>query len=380
MTAFAIVFTLVFALVLSVVFLLMPTLVPRTTPLGVSVPAARTAEPVIATSVRWYRRAVVVAGLVTVCAGIVLSLTVPAVAVVVVPLLSLALCGIVYVVARHPILRAKRDGDWYAGVETRLTADVTPQPRRRPPYLWLLISVVLLVIGFGTGVALYPGLPARIPTHWGGAGQVDAWSDKSVWAAFGPLFIAVLVALGFYGISWLVMMSNGRAVASDTPAQARARTDAVRGVTTSVLGQLSVLIAAAFSVLSVLMWVRADAAIGVASTVLVVVLVLVVIFALVRYARAMARVRAGADATVAETTPERTLDPAVGRDAPDDDRFWKAGLVYVNRDDPATFVPKRFGVGWTVNLGSPGGMAFGIALLLVLVVSIGFGIIGSLPA
>jgi uncharacterized membrane protein len=40
-------------------------------------------------------------------------------------------------------------------------------------------------------------------------------------------------------------------------------------------------------------------------------------------------------------------------------------VIYDNRDDPAVFVPKRFGVGWTVNLGSAGGIALGVALLLV---------------
>jgi uncharacterized membrane protein len=37
----------------------------------------------------------------------------------------------------------------------------------------------------------------------------------------------------------------------------------------------------------------------------------------------------------------------------DDDRFWKGGLLYVNRDDPALMVGARFGVGWTFNLANP---------------------------
>jgi uncharacterized membrane protein len=37
----------------------------------------------------------------------------------------------------------------------------------------------------------------------------------------------------------------------------------------------------------------------------------------------------------------------------DDDRFWKGGLIYVNRDDPALMVGARFGVGWTFNLANP---------------------------
>jgi uncharacterized membrane protein len=39
----------------------------------------------------------------------------------------------------------------------------------------------------------------------------------------------------------------------------------------------------------------------------------------------------------------------------DDDRFWKAGIVYVNRDDPAVLVSARGVFTWTVNLGNPSG-------------------------
>jgi uncharacterized membrane protein len=48
----------------------------------------------------------------------------------------------------------------------------------------------------------------------------------------------------------------------------------------------------------------------------------------------------------------RGLAPAAGTDR-DDDRFWKAGLLYVNRDDPAIVVGSRFGVGWMLNFGNP---------------------------
>ena len=42
--------------------------------------------------------------------------------------------------------------------------------------------------------------------------------------------------------------------------------------------------------------------------------------------------------------------PDVNRD---DDRFWKGGLIYVNRDDPTIMVGARFGIGWAPNFGNP---------------------------
>ena len=47
----------------------------------------------------------------------------------------------------------------------------------------------------------------------------------------------------------------------------------------------------------------------------------------------------------------RGLALAAGTDR-DDDRLWKAGLFYVNRDDPAIMVAARFGAGWTLNFGN----------------------------
>ncbi|WP_026908249.1 DUF1648 domain-containing protein [Paucisalibacillus globulus] len=37
----------------------------------------------------------------------------------------------------------------------------------------------------------------------------------------------------------------------------------------------------------------------------------------------------------------------------DDDRHWKLGVIYFNPNDPALFLEKRFGVGWTINLARP---------------------------
>src|SRR5205823_9852977 len=37
----------------------------------------------------------------------------------------------------------------------------------------------------------------------------------------------------------------------------------------------------------------------------------------------------------------------------DDDKYWRGGLFYVNREDHALWVPRRFGLGWTLNFGNP---------------------------
>lgn len=38
----------------------------------------------------------------------------------------------------------------------------------------------------------------------------------------------------------------------------------------------------------------------------------------------------------------------------DDDTYWRGGLFYINRDDHALLVQRRFGLGWTLNSAIPG--------------------------
>ncbi|MFL5587716.1 MAG: DUF5808 domain-containing protein [Ktedonobacteraceae bacterium] len=66
--------------------------------------------------------------------------------------------------------------------------------------------------------------------------------------------------------------------------------------------------------------------------------------------------------TKTSTSADRQRTDAFYRD---DDRYWYGGVFYNNPDDPAVLVPKRFGLGWTVNFGHPQGKLFLIGMLLL---------------
>jgi uncharacterized membrane protein len=98
-------------------------------------------------------------------------------------------------------------------------------------------------------------------------------------------------------------------------------------------------------------------------------LVLVLVLFVVSFRRAVA-VPVGASVGAAQASGAPHADGRAAVDSPDDDRFWKAGILYINRDDPAVLVPRRFGAGWTMNLGHPGGVAIGVALLVLVVAAL----------
>lgn len=61
---------------------------------------------------------------------------------------------------------------------------------------------------------------------------------------------------------------------------------------------------------------------------------------------------------------------ADGPQSPDDEEHWRGGLLYVNRDDPAFWVPKRSGIGETINLGHPAGRVAGVISVVVIAAAI----------
>jgi len=64
--------------------------------------------------------------------------------------------------------------------------------------------------------------------------------------------------------------------------------------------------------------------------------------------------------------------PWTGRRPPDS--AW-SGVFYSNPDDPALFVPKRFGIGYTLNFAHP--WAWAVLVLIILMVAMPFVLTGA---
>lgn len=60
-----------------------------------------------------------------------------------------------------------------------------------------------------------------------------------------------------------------------------------------------------------------------------------------------------------------SVQPPTGVVDRDDDRCWVSGILYNNPVDPDLIVPKRFRLGWTVNVGHPLGRLLLIVMLLL---------------
>ena len=59
----------------------------------------------------------------------------------------------------------------------------------------------------------------------------------------------------------------------------------------------------------------------------------------------------------------------------DDDKYWHGGLFYINREDHTLLVPRRYGLGWTLNFGNPRAAILlgGVLSLISVVITLRFG-------
>nr|UWI51501.1 DUF5808 domain-containing protein [Clostridioides difficile] len=53
-----------------------------------------------------------------------------------------------------------------------------------------------------------------------------------------------------------------------------------------------------------------------------------------------------------------------------DEKYWMAGIIYNNPNDPSLMVDKRFGIGWTINFGNPIGKILYILIAVFLIFSL----------
>lgn len=259
--------------------------------------------------------------------------------------------------------RARRRVLPYAVAPTTIReAQVMTRVRRRIPGGWAIASGPFALL---FACASYLGLHwQQIPTHWvvhwGANGQPDRWAARSFEGVFLPLLdaAATLAVLTFllYGIAhWLRPIH-----AAGRPATRESR---FRRTMSTMLLALEYFLA------SLLSWVALRPLLPHAYQRLPSVIVLLpVLIIVVNVAVLMWLGQGGSRVSLPDGPQPDSAKPVGDRT---EDRFWKLGVFYFNRDDPSVMVERRFGLGYTMNFARP--VAWLVLLLILVPISIGLG-------
>jgi uncharacterized membrane protein len=217
----------------------------------------------------------------------------------------------------------------------------------------------------------WAGLPERFPVHWGFDGRPNGWATRGVAGVFGPLILAAVIVSCMALLAWFRQRQVRTAGTAHAPTAAEIRFR--RAMQWALLGTEYLLVLV--SIWTSLLPLAAATAGGnagppniapvVAAILIFVVAATIMLARLGREAR-LAAAREGGGARHGPGAAPR-MDPGMGR-APES--CWKAGMFYVNPDDPSIFVEKRFGIGYTFNFAHPvSWLILGLGILAPLAVA-----------
>ncbi len=203
-------------------------------------------------------------------------------------------------------------------------ASLTMRSDERTWWPGTLAAMLPLILSAGVLWSRWNTIPERFPIHWGMDGRPNGWGGRNVLSLFGPLVAA--------GVLVMVLTLLGELSGRYSPGHAGR--PAMLRLTRNALRTVAWMISLLFCTISL-------SALAHDPAVLAPIVVLgsmcsslgLVVYLVYRSMQMPEAVLAA----------QRTTE----------DRFWKGGLLYFNPEDGALMVPKREGVGYTMNFGRP---------------------------
>ena len=241
---------------------------------------------------------------------------------------------------RKKVKAIKREEGWKAERDEAVALIGFEEAPAPPSLAWNVVYVPIVLITLALGLALYPSTPDLVPTHIDFAGNVNQWTPKGPALIAFPLLVEVFMAACFIFSHWMTIRSKkdvdpARPAISAYAYGAFARAECILllvsgSVLTAVLGIVMILMMT--ETLSMLV-----------TMVLIIVATLVFVGAMI----AFSVVYGQSGSRLVKRLEEN------GNMIADNDEHWKAGIFYWNKDDASLILPKRFGVGWTMNWARP---------------------------
>jgi uncharacterized membrane protein len=192
----------------------------------------------------------------------------------------------------------------------------------------------MLAAAGGYVASHWDDIPQRWPTHWNFMGRADEWVTRSIATAYRPAIVGALFCALLAGTRYAILHGSAVPTSGHRDAGTR-RANLVR----MLVGEYTFAGMCSWSTIAPPLFRGAGSpqVLGV----LVVGTIGIGVMAAITLRSAVATSSAGFGGSI-HTGGDRTRDSA-----------WKLGRIYYERSDPAVFVLKRFGIGYTLNFGNP---------------------------
>lgn len=273
-------------------------------------------------------------------------------------ILPISYIGIYYSYKKAKELKASEN---LTNKKTQVVID-TELSRNRSKFLispmWFIIPIIIVIFNVIITYNLYDRIGDVIATKWSITGEVIKTAPKSYRTAFLiPFSQAISTALMFFvykGIAW----SKNQLRSKNTKKSIERLKNNKRRMSIMLLVILIVMmLQMTINQLQILGVAPANSDVIVTINLVVPIILFIVIIYMVY--------RAIKDNKEEEIEDSENLQDYIEND---DDRYWKLGMFYVNKNDPSIFVEKRYGIGYTVNFGRIESILMFAALIVIIIV------------
>lgn len=263
---------------------------------------------------------------------------------------------VIYISANRKVKKLKESMGWNKGKKQVVSIDMDFSKDKGKKAvvspLWFLIPVVIIAVNIITGLAVYKNIPGTVVTHWNAAGKPDGWVHKSYGViSLMPCIMICLTAVLFF--AYKIIGWSKQQISSENPEESIEKNRRFRFIWSGILTAMTVFVDLIMTVINFNTLTITNFNSTFLNSFSIIIVILVVI-ASVYTGQGGSRIKVSNK----ETESKKVIDR-------DDDKNWKiANSLYFNPDDPALFVEKRFGIGWTLNFGNK--MAIAVIILLII--------------
>ena len=267
----------------------------------------------------------------------------------------IGLCFVFFVKAHNQIKAFANTLETPSNEITKTVVDtdfMKEKHRLRKYFRRLYILPLLLVVGSILYTFLnYSKLPEMIPTHWNLLGEADNWQVKSPMnLAMNSLMQLILLVILFY-TSDHIFTTRGKLDTNNYETSKQSVIRYLQGMGYSFYAMtLSIVLIFTLITFSMVNGTSLSVGFMVLGLILPLLASVYMFITWYRYKKNMP--------SHASYSPE------------DEESHWIWGSFYYNPNDPSLFIEKRYGIGWTINLGTLAGKIIMIITLLCIIGSI----------
>ncbi len=268
---------------------------------------------------------------------------------------------VLYLKNHRKMKELKQKNNWLDQKSQKIIVDTSfRQKIKRVSPWWFLSYIVIILATVSIGLIMYEKIPNQIPMNYALNGEITRWVQKSYKVLFYIPFVQLFIMILMVFVYWIIGKAKQQIDAAHPVKSIKQNTAfRYRWSAFTVFMGLLLLIMFGFMQLTMIGMIQNLWFVSVFPMIMTCVIIFAAIFLSITTGQGGSRI----------PILRNSSNDVVNRD---DDKHWKLGMFYYNPDDPAVFVEKRFGVGWTNNFARPLSWILLIGLF-VLIIALSFG-------